>query len=89
LGETFEAVGDVDADLQRTRSASGAQGMIGAPACQLPGVDLVPFGASSTERGEILPNVEALPALDTDRISRPGCPTVFRRVDGFACAVET
>jgi hypothetical protein len=51
--------------------------MIGAPTRQLPGGDLVPFGASSTQWDEIVPVFEGVTAPQTDRISRPGRPAVL------------
>jgi hypothetical protein len=50
--------------------------MIGAPARQSPGGDLVPFGASSTQRDEVVPVFEAFAAIDIDHISRHGRPAV-------------
>jgi hypothetical protein len=48
--------------------------MIGAPARQFPGGDLVPFGASSTQRDEIVPVFATLAAARTDHVFRHGHP---------------
>jgi hypothetical protein len=54
--------------------------MIGTPARQLPGGDLVPFGASSTQRGEVVPVLEAQATFRTDqdfRLHRPPTPCAW------------
>jgi hypothetical protein len=70
--ETF-GLSEVDAD-PLVRPASGGRAVIGAPARQVPGDDLVPFGASSTQRDEVVPVFETLAASDTGHASRHGPP---------------